>query len=130
MPLDEKKEEGPSEVITFLGIEIDTINLELRLPQDKLRELLGILRKWRGMKSCKKRDLESIVGSLNHACKAVRAGRSFKRRLQDLMATVERDDRRVRLNVEARADLEWWYQFRIGWNGTSMIQVGLCETHS
>ncbi len=58
----------------------------------------------------------------------MRAGRSFKRRLQDLMATVERDNRRVRLNVEARADLEWWYQFRIGWNGTSMIQAGLCET--
>jgi len=56
MPLDKKKEEGPSEVITFLGIEIDTINMELRLPQDKLRELLGMLRKWRGMKSCKKRD--------------------------------------------------------------------------
>ncbi len=80
------------------------------------------------MNNCKKRDLESIVGSLNHACKAVRAGRSFKRRLQDLMATVERDDRRVRLNVEARADLEWWYQFGIGWNSTSMIQAGLCET--
>ncbi len=33
MPLDEKKTEGPTEVITFLGIEIDSINMELRLPQ-------------------------------------------------------------------------------------------------
>ena len=74
------------------------------------------------MKSCRRRNLESIVGLLNHACKAVRAGRSFKRRLQDLMATVDRDNRRVRLNVDARAELEWWYQFGTMWNGTAMMR--------
>ncbi len=122
MPLDEKKTEGPTEVIKFLGIEIDSINMELRLPQEKLSELLSVLTKGRGMKCCRKKDLQSIVGSLNHACIAVRAGRSFKRRLQDLIATVVREDRRVRLNVEARADLEWWYQFGTGWNGTALMQ--------
>ncbi len=122
VPLDESKEEGPSEVITFLGIEIDTAKMEVRLPQNKLDELRSILKKWKGMKSCRRRDLESIVGSLNHACKAVRAGRAFKRRLQNLMTSVDRDDRRVRLNVEARADLDWWYQFGINWNGTSLMK--------
>ncbi len=75
MPLDEKKTEGPTKVITFLGIEIDSINMELCLPHEKLSELLSVLTKWRGMKCCRKRDLQSIVGSLNHACIAVRAGR-------------------------------------------------------
>ncbi len=62
------------------------------------------------------------MGSLNHACKAVRPGRAFKRRLQDLMTTVERGDRRVRLNLEARTDLEWWFQFGLNWNGTSLMR--------
>ncbi len=127
MPLNENKTEGPAEVITFLGIEIDSINMELRLPQEKLSELLNLLKKWRGMKSCRKRDLQSIAGSLNHACMAVRAGRSFKRRLHDLIASVEKDDRRVRLNVEARADLDWWFQFGLGWNGRALMQKGLGE---
>ncbi len=127
MPLDENKTEGPAEVITFLGIEIDSINMELRLTQEKLSELLNLLKKWRGMKSCRKRDLQSIAGSLNHACVAVRAGRSFKRRLHDLIASVEKDDRRVRLNVEARADLDWWFQFGLGWNGRALMQKGLGE---
>ena len=83
MPLDESKEEGPSEVLTFLGLEIDTVNMEVRLPQEKLREMRSLLKRWRGMKSCRRRDLESLVGSLNHACRAVRPGRAFKRRLQD-----------------------------------------------
>ncbi len=33
MPLDPNKEEGPSEVITYLGLELDSINMEVRLPQ-------------------------------------------------------------------------------------------------
>ncbi len=127
MPLDERKEEGPSEVLTFLGLEIDTLKMEVRLPQEKLREMRGILKRWRGMKSCRRRDLESIVGSLNHACRAVRPGRAFKRRLQDLMTTVIRDDRRVRLNWEARADIEWWYQFGLDWNGTALMRAVATE---
>jgi len=123
MPLEPNKEEGPSEVITFLGLEIDSINMEVRLPQVKLGELKATLKKWRGMKSCRRRDLESIVGSLNHACKAVRPGRAFKRRLQDLLVTVDRDGRRVRLNHEARADIEWWHQFGLSWNGTSFMKM-------
>ena len=123
MPLDEKKEEGPSEVLTFLGLEIDTVKMEVRLPQEKLKEMRSTLKRWRGMKSCRRRDLESIVGSLNHACRAVRPGRAFKRRLQNLMTTVARDGRRVRLNLEARADIEWWHQFGLEWNGTSLMRA-------
>ena len=123
MPLDENKEEGPSEVLTFLGLEIDSVRMEVRLPQEKLSEMRALLKRWRGMKSCKRRDLESLVGSLNHACRAVRPGRAFKRRLQNLMTTVERDGRRVRLNVEARADIEWWHQFGLRWNGTSLMKA-------
>ena len=122
MPLDESKEEGPSEVLTFLGLEIDTVNMEVRLPQEKLREMRSLLKRWRGMKSCRRRDLESLVGSLNHACRAVRPGRAFKRRLQDLMTTMEREGRRGRLNVEARADIEWWHQFGLNWNGTALMR--------
>ncbi len=89
MPLYENKEEGPSEVLTFLGMELDMVAMEVRLPKEKLDEMRELLGKWRGMKSCRRRDLESLVGSLNHACKAVRPGRAFKRRLQDLMTTVK-----------------------------------------
>ena len=123
VPLNENKEEGPSKVLTFLGLKIDTVKMEVRLPQGKLEEMRSILKRWRGMRSCRRRDLESIVGSLNHACRAVRPGRAFKRRLQDLMTTVVRDGRRLRLNLEARADIEWWYQFGLEWNGTSLMRA-------
>ncbi len=121
MPLDDSKEEGPCEVLTFLGIEIDSIKGELRLPQDKVSELRELLAKWGSKKHCRRRELESLVGSLNHACKVVRPGRAFKRRLQSRLAGVRRDGQRVRLNLDARADIEWWRQFGLNWNGTSLL---------
>ena len=48
--------------------------LEIRLPQAKLAELQTLVRSWRGRKSCSKRDLQSLTGKLQHACKVVHRG--------------------------------------------------------
>ena len=39
VPIAESKTEGPAETITFLGIELDTLKGELRLPEEKRRRL-------------------------------------------------------------------------------------------
>ena len=36
VPIEESKLEGPASALTFLGIEIDSLAMELRLPADKL----------------------------------------------------------------------------------------------
>ena len=79
-----EKDEGPATIISFLGLELDTVALEIRLPAEKLDRLREELHRWRERKACRKRELLSLIGSLSHACKAVRAGRSFLRRLIDL----------------------------------------------
>ena len=122
-PVEEEKSEGPATVLPFLGIEIDSIAMELRLPADKLKHLQQILGQWRGKKVCKKRDLQSIIGSLSHACKVVRSGRAFTRRLIDLAKLAKRPHHHVRLSREARSDIEWWYQFAGKWNGMSMLRA-------
>ena len=123
-PIEPSKDEGPSTIITFLGIELDSNRLELRLPQVKLQQLKSNLAAWRGRKAGRKRDLLSLIGSLSHACKVVRAGRSFLRRLIDLASAAKRLDHYVRINLEARADVEWWVQYVELWNGTSMMHIG------
>ena len=39
VPLEQSKLEGPSQSLTFLGIEIDTVSCQLRLPREKLLRL-------------------------------------------------------------------------------------------
>ena len=65
----------------------------------------------------KHRQLESLIGTLNHACKVVRCGRSFLRRMLDLLHGVPAPPMRpclIRLNRAFRSDLMWWHTFGMG----------------
>ena len=46
LPVAPEKTEGPDTTLTFLGIEIDTVASQLRLPQEKLRDLQATIPKW------------------------------------------------------------------------------------
>ena len=72
---------------------------------------------------CTRRELESL---LNHACKVIRSGRSFLRRMLDLLhsrsdATHTHGPVFIRLNQEFRADLAWWQEFIDQWNGVAFL---------
>ena len=124
VPIAAHKTEGPSTLITFLGILIDTISGLLRLPADKLCRLQSLLREWGDRKACSRKELESLVGLLNHACKVVRSGRSFLRRMLDLLHSVHHPPNSktpIRLNRGFRSDLAWWATFVEGWNGISFL---------
>lgn len=74
--LAEEKQDGPTSVITFLGIIIDTNRRELRLPAEKLRRLIDEVQLWLKKRSCTHRELESLIGVMQHACKVIVPGRS------------------------------------------------------
>ena len=115
------KVEGPLTCIMFLGIEVDTKAMELRLPPEKLQRLKEMIEKWRSRKSCTKEELESLVGHLSHACKVVRPGRRFLRGMIELLTVAKRRHHHIRLSSTFRADLEWWHAFLNPWNGVSVL---------
>lgn len=65
--LELSKLEGPSTCLVFLGIEVDTKALQLRLPEDKLQRLRAELREAIGRKSMTRREIQSLAGLLQHA---------------------------------------------------------------
>ena len=123
LPIEPSKDMGPSTILAFLGIELDSNRLELCLPQEKLQQLRSNLAAWRGRKACRKRDLLFLIGSLLHACKVVRAGRSFLRRLIDLLSTTRYLDHYVRMSLEAGADVEWCVCYAESRTGISMMRI-------
>ncbi len=60
VPVDPKKTEGPTTKLVFLGIEIDTVAMTLRLPVVKLERLQREILKWSTLKFGTKRDLLSL----------------------------------------------------------------------
>ena len=115
--------------LVFLGIELDTVVLELRFPGDKLSRLRSIIAAWRDKKSCTKRDLLSLIGHLQHACKVVRYGHTFLRRMINLSTGVKELHHHIRLNASFRSDLQWWATFLPTWNGVSMMSVPSRANH-
>lgn len=128
IPLAPDKVEGPTTCLTFLGIELDTVAMTARLPEDKLRRLQAMLLAWQDRKVCTKRELLSIVGVLQHATMVVRFGRAFLRRMIELARVTKEYHHQVRLNREFRSDLQWWRTFLPRWNGTSFLHPGITAT--
>ena len=120
-PLAQDKTEGPTTCLEYLGIEIDTVALEMRLPPHKLERLRTTLQEWQGRKCCTKRDLQSLTGLLQHAATVVRPGRTFMRRMCDLLKLTSKPGHHIRLNKGFRSDLAWWSTFAAEWNGVSVM---------
>ena len=122
IPLAPGKIEGPSTCLPYLGICINSIKMEIRLPEDKLIDLRIELHSWHDHKKCKKRDLLSLISKLSFAAKVVPAGRSFTRQLIDISKTVSRLHHHITLSQDAKQDIRWWLDFLPRWNGISLIQ--------
>ena len=126
------KREGPTTCLTFLGIEVDTLNGQLRLPADKLARLTATVNEWGARRACTHRHLQSLIGLLNHACKVVRPGRCFLRRMINLLQSFcpsSPNSAIIRLNTAFRADLAWWQEFIKDWNGVSFLSTEFHNSH-
>ena len=121
LPVKHSKTVQPSTCVQLHGIEVDTIMMQLRLPQDKLDEVSRLVDEMHNKKKVSLKSLQSLIGKLGFACRVIIPGRAFLRRLHDLTKGVTRPYRMVRLNNEARADLAAWKLFLQSFNGVAML---------
>ena len=122
VPIAEDKLIGPTISLTFLGIELDTSMMIRRLPVGKLTELQQLVAEWLPKKACRVKELQSLPGKLQHACKVVRPGRTFLRRVFELLRGIGKRQQFVRLNASFKSDLWWWHCFLDSWNGVAMME--------
>ena len=121
VPLSLEKLVGPSTTVTYLGIQIDTISFEISLPGDKLEKLKRAVQEWGDKGICTKKELLSLIGFLSFACKVVRPGRIFLRRLIDLSTSGPSLSSKIVVSDEALLDIWWWRDFIDEWNGVELI---------
>ena len=121
IPIEVSKLEGPSTCLTFLGIEVDTVSFQLRLPKDKLASLKDSLSGMVERRTITKKDLQSLTGLLQFATRVVRPGRPFLRRLYAMQDIDSHPNHFIKLNLPARADIMWWHIFMEEWNGLFLL---------
>jgi hypothetical protein len=121
IPLSTRKTVGPSPCLEYLGIQLDTIAMEARLPLDKLERIRHLLLRFLHINKCTKRDLLSLLGHLNYASSVIPPGRTFISRLIQASKSVSKLHYYVYLNSETRKDIYMWQELLSTWNGVSLF---------
>ena len=125
VPIAHHKTEGPLNIITFLGIELDTLNMEARLPQDKLFNYTHEVSNALQLSKITLRELQSIIGKLQFATRVIPSGRAFLRRLHNLTIGIQKPYFYIRLTRSAKLDLSIWLSFLNSFNGITIISKRL-----
>ena len=99
-PVVASKTLGPSQVLEFMGIVLDSVRMEARLPDDKLVRIKDMLQSFTQRRSAWLVELQSLIGTLQFACKVVVPGRTFLQRVINLTRGVSSRFHHVRLNKE------------------------------
>ena len=121
VPLATGKTVGPSNALQFLGITLDAVSMEARLPEDKLTQCRLLLRLFLSRHKVTLRQLQSLIRVLNFCCSVIGPGRAFLRRLIDLTLGVSRPHYHIRLTRQVKLDLLTWQDFLTGFNGKAFF---------
>jgi len=121
IPLSASKTCGPSCQIEYLGIILDTVKMEARLPLDKLKRISTLVATFMTIKSCTKRQLLSLLGHMVFATRVIVPGRTFMSRLFAAAYQVSGLEDRITLSDACTADLKMWSMFLSNWNGISLF---------
>ena len=131
VPVAPEKIEGPATCLTFLGIELDTVALEMWLPLEKKVDFLGTVGRILETNHVTSHELASVVGKLSFASRAIPAGRTFLRRLYDFMRATSSAKPYLSLILpdSARDDLVWWAEALTSYSGRSFFYLTSGRQH-
>lgn len=120
LPIATDKLVGPVTQLVYLGIQLDSSTMTASLDPSRVNDINTMLSKWASRRSCSRRELLSLIGTLSFATKVVRPGRIFLRRMLNRAAATKHRPA-LSLDDGFRADLQWWIASMQDWNGVSLL---------
>ena len=126
LTISKKKLVPPSTLVTCLGVQIDTVQGTIAVPPEKLQKIMHMCTAWENRSQVRKRDLQSLLGSLMHITKCVKSSRSFLNRMLQNLRNAKNADI-VELNEEFYKDLTWFKNFLPHFNGVCLYNHQLLQ---
>ena len=119
IPLAPRKTFRPTQVLDFMGITLDSVLMQARLPEDKLSCAHLLLSSWSSKTFCDLRELNPSLG----LCTSVvgKSPRGAPSCGANLTQGVSNPRRCIRINNEFQKDILMWQLFFDNWNGVSLF---------
>ena len=119
LPEAHDKSQPPATRIKWLGIHVDSVHGTLSIPNDKLDEVIAIVRSYTTKRSLSRKQLQSVIGKIMHIAKCIRTARLFLARLLEKLRGAKR--LHININSSMRSDLKWLSEFASTWNGVAVF---------
>ena len=122
IPIAKHKNVGPTQCLTFLGIELNTIDMTAKLPVEKLerysQNIVHILAK----DKTTLRELKSLLGQLQYSTSVIPVGKCFLRRMYNATIGITKPYHYIRITKQIKEDLLLWKEFLDKYNGITIIK--------
>lgn len=118
------KVHSPSYECVYLGIEINTVEMCLRLPSDRLERLRAELGFWKGRRKAMEKQLQILAGHMNHCAKIIQGANLYMHFLYTLLAEA-RSKCKVKLSEDFHDDLSWWTNLAFSFNCVPLVDLNL-----
>ena len=121
VPIAVEKTEGPTTISCFLGLELDSDTMVVRIPFAKVSEITECINTILSQEKVTLKAMQSLIGVLNFACRAIVPGRPFCRRLINSICGLTKPYHHLRITSCMRQDLLMWLSFFQEFNGISVF---------
>ena len=107
-------------VMVFLGVLYNSIDMTMKITEERLREIKSLIEDWLKRKSASLHDMQKLLGKLNFVCGTVHAGCVFVSRLINNMTNMPQKGSR-RIEKGLHKDLKWWKKYLQEFDGVNII---------
>lgn len=121
IPIKHAKTVSPNTQVEAHGILLDSVVQHAKLPNDKVQKCVHLLTVISRKRKVTLKFLQSLIGTLQFASRAIAPGRAFLRRIINLTIGVNNPYHHISITAEARADIKCWLTFLQDFNGVSLF---------
>ena len=120
MALAEEKSAPPSQCMEWLGFELNSIDMTLKVPQSKLDDILKEAGQWEKKVKANKSEIQSVAGKFSHISQCIPHSRKFMNRILANLRVTSRTGW-VTVSEGLRSDVRWFVEFARQFNGVLLI---------
>ena len=124
----EQKSCPPAHVMDWLGIEVNSIDMTLKITELKLTEVCEVVKSWETRVTATKKQVQSLVGVLNFVAGVSPPTRIYSNRILNFLREMP-NDTSVLVSEELRKDVGFFSELIPHYNGISVIDKSLVSVY-
>ena len=117
VPIAHDKTIWPTPKLTYVGLVIDTMEMKVRIPTDKLLGLKALLLEIYSKKKVTLKEMQKLAGSLSFCSRAIPSSRAFIRPFYDATIGVSKPHHFIRVTLALKEDIRFWLISLESFNG-------------